>query len=141
LLEENLSTRKKSQTCRKSLTNFITYCCIEYISPWGAPGIANTFTESNRGTSRCVWSYNSWIYNYLCNHCLSPLTLWVRILLRWGVLDTTLCDKVSQWLGTGLWFSPETPVSSKESLNSNGQQYSTNINKENNHLPPNVYIQ
>jgi len=27
------------------------------------------------------WSYGSWIYNYLCNKCLSPLTLWVRILL------------------------------------------------------------
>jgi len=25
------------------------------------------------------WSYCSWIYNYLCNQCLSPLTLWVRI--------------------------------------------------------------
>ena len=28
-----------------------------------------------------------------------------------GVLDTTLCDKVCQWL-TGQWFSPCTPVSS-----------------------------
>ena len=27
------------------------------------------------------WSYGSWIYYYLCNQCLSPLTLWVRILL------------------------------------------------------------
>jgi hypothetical protein len=27
------STRKKPLTCRKSLANFITYCCIEYISP------------------------------------------------------------------------------------------------------------
>ena len=44
------------------------------------------------------WSYGSWIYNYLCNEYLSPLTLWVRILLRWGVLDTTLCDEVCQWL-------------------------------------------
>jgi hypothetical protein len=25
------------------------------------------------------WSYGSWTYNYLCNHCLSPLKLWVRI--------------------------------------------------------------
>ena len=24
----------------------------------------------------------------------------------WGVLDTTLCDKVCQWLATGRWFSP-----------------------------------
>ena len=29
-----------------------------------------------------------------------------------GVLDTTLCDKVCQWLATGWWFSPGTPVSS-----------------------------
>jgi hypothetical protein len=27
------------------------------------------------------WLYGSWIYNYICNQCLSPLTLWVRILL------------------------------------------------------------
>jgi hypothetical protein len=39
----------------------------------------------------------SWIYNYLCNQCLYPLTLWVWILLRQGVLDTTLCDKVFKY--------------------------------------------
>jgi len=22
-----------------------------------------------------LWSYGSWMYNYLCNHCLSPLKL------------------------------------------------------------------
>ena len=32
--------------------------------------------------------------------------------LRQGLLDTTLCDKVCQSLGTGQWFSPGTPVSS-----------------------------
>jgi len=42
------------------------------------------------------WSYGSWIYYYLCNQCLSPLKLWVRItLLGQGVLDTTICDKIS----------------------------------------------
>ena len=40
------------------------------------------------------WLYGSWIYNYLCNQCLSPLKLWVRILLMRGVLDATICDKV-----------------------------------------------
>ena len=30
------------------------------------------------------WSYCSWIYNYLCNQCLSPLKLWVQILLKAG---------------------------------------------------------
>ena len=63
------------------------------------------------GPSRS-WSYGSWIYNYLCNQHLSALTLWVWIPLRWDVLDTTLCDKVCQWLVTGWWFSPCPPVSS-----------------------------
>jgi hypothetical protein len=39
-----------------------------------------------------LWSYGSWIYNYLCNQRLSPLTLWVLIPFRRSVLDTTLCD-------------------------------------------------
>ena len=58
------------------------------------------------------WSYGSWIYNYLCNQCLSvsPLT-WDRTPLMQGVLDTTSCDKVCQWLAAGRWFSPGTPVS------------------------------
>ena len=57
---------------------------------------------------RPLWwrSYVSWTYNYLCNQCLSPLKLPVRITLRRGVLDTTWCDKVCQWHAAGQWFSP-----------------------------------
>ena len=58
------------------------------------------------------WSYGSWVYNYLCNRCLSPLKLWVRIPLRRGVCDTTICDKVCQWHAADRWFSPGTLVSS-----------------------------
>jgi hypothetical protein len=29
-----------------------------------------------------AWSYGSWIYNYICNQCLSSLMLWVRISIR-----------------------------------------------------------
>ena len=59
-----------------------------------------------------MWSglYGSWIYNYLCNQCLSPLT-WVPIPLRWAVLDTTLYDKVCHWHPAGRWFSLGTGVS------------------------------
>jgi hypothetical protein len=32
LVEEKWSTQRKPQTCRKSLTNFITLCCIKYTS-------------------------------------------------------------------------------------------------------------
>jgi hypothetical protein len=55
------------------------------------------------------WSYGSWIYNYLCNQCLPPLMMWVRISIR--ARCATLCDEVCQWLAIGLWFSPGPPVS------------------------------
>jgi len=38
--------------------------------------------------------------------------LWVWILHRLGVLETTLCDEDCQWLAAGQWFSPGTLVSS-----------------------------
>jgi hypothetical protein len=41
------------------------------------------FSTIFRGDQFYWWrkqkSYASWIYNYLCNQCLSPLTLWVWI--------------------------------------------------------------
>jgi hypothetical protein len=57
------------------------------------------------------WSYGSWIYNYLCNHCLSPPMLWVPnptqmrctwYIIMWQSLSVTC----------GLWFSPGTLISS-----------------------------
>ena len=59
---------------------------------------------TNQGS---MWqrSYGNWIYNYLCNQCLSPLTLWERIQLKWNVIDTILCDNVCQWLEAGRWLS------------------------------------
>jgi len=60
------------------------------------------------------WSYGSWIYYYLCNQCLSPLRLWVQILIR--ARCTTLCDKVFEWLGTNLCFSLGPPVSSTNKI-------------------------
>jgi len=47
------------------------------------------------------WSYGSWIYSYLCNQCISPLTLWIRTPLMsrctrcsimWSSLTIT-CDR------------------------------------------------
>ena len=58
------------------------------------------------------WSYGSWIYNYLYNQCLPPLKLWVRTPFMVGLLDTTICDKVFQWLATSWWFSLGTSISS-----------------------------
>ena len=78
----------------------IKWCTLKNLTP----SVAFKFNGGYRG--RMVVS------NYLCNQYLSSLTLWVRIPLRWGVLDTALCDRVCQWLAIGRWFSPGTPVSS-----------------------------
>ena len=34
------------------------------------------------------------------------------LFLLFSTVDTALCDKVCQWLTSGRWFSPDTPVSS-----------------------------
>ena len=61
-----------------------------------------------RGCDRMVVGFTN--YLHVCNQCLSPLMLWVRISIK--ARCTTLCDKVCQWLATGRWFSPGPPVSS-----------------------------
>jgi hypothetical protein len=71
---------------------------------------------------QCARSYDSWIYNYLCNQCLSPLMLWVRISIR--ARCTTLCDTVCQWLTTCRWFPPCHTISS---TNKTDRHYITEI--------------
>jgi hypothetical protein len=67
-------------------------------------GMVTSLIWGRRGRDRMV------VYNYLCNQCLSPLMLWVRISIR--ARCTTLYDTICQWLATGRWFSPDPPVSS-----------------------------
>ena len=61
-------------------------------------------------SSFCLYIKNilyCWIYNYLCNQCLSPLTLWVRSPFM------AKCTRYNiMWFATGRWFSPGIPVSS-----------------------------
>jgi hypothetical protein len=49
--------------------------------------------EGCRGRDRMVIGF---IYNYLCNQCLSPLKLKFEPRSWRGVLDITLCDKACQ---------------------------------------------
>jgi hypothetical protein len=48
-------------------------------------------------------SYSIWYHHYSCEFASRSWR---------GVLDTTLCDQVCQWLATGWWFSPGTSLSS-----------------------------
>jgi hypothetical protein len=49
-----------------------------------------------KGAQSWSWSYGSLIYDYLCNQCISQLTLWVQILHMLGVLDTTYVSDLGQ---------------------------------------------
>ena len=65
---------------------------------WEKKNSCYPITQEYRGSHGC-----GWIYNYICNQCLSLL---IRCQLEphswWDVLDTTLCDKVCQCLATSL---------------------------------------
>jgi hypothetical protein len=47
--------QRKPLTCRKSLTNFITQCCIEYISPWAGLELTTLVVIS----TDCIGNYKS----------------------------------------------------------------------------------
>jgi hypothetical protein len=84
------------------------YIIYELTVPFSLSILSYTPMTGRHGRDRMIVRFKT----TKCNHCLSLLTLWVRIPLKRGVLDTTLSDKVCQWLSTGLWFSLGTPVSS-----------------------------
>jgi len=56
---ENRSTRRKQPTCRKSLTNFITYCCIEYTSSWKGFELTTLVVISTDCTGSCQSNYHT----------------------------------------------------------------------------------
>jgi len=60
--------------------------------------------RGRRGCGRMVYWYAISAYRHLS--CELESHSWR------GVLDTTLCDTVCQWLAAGRWFSYGTPVSS-----------------------------
>jgi hypothetical protein len=80
------------------------------------------------------WLFGSWIYNYLCNKCLSPLMLWVRISIR--VRCTTLCDKVCQWFTTDQWFSLGPPVLSTNKTGRHNIKYIVESGKKHHKTKP-----
>ena len=78
-----------------------SYCSIEVVTKTGFTAVITITVGGCRGRDRLVVGFTT-TYGIT----------WVRIPLRRGVLDTTLCDKVCQWPPAGQWFSPGTTVSS-----------------------------
>ena len=54
----NGRTQRKPATCRKSLTNFITLCCIEYISPWTGFKLTTFVVICTNCTGSCKSNYH-----------------------------------------------------------------------------------
>ena len=50
------------------------------------------------------------------NPAAAPLPPFTYMPLRWGVLGTTICDKVCGWLAADSWFFSGTPVSSSNNI-------------------------
>ena len=76
--------------------------------------------------------------------CLEYKTLNITATCTWYrsmilVLDTTLCDKVCQWLAAGWWFSPDTPISSTNKTDHH-DIYNWNIVESGNKPPPLFWV-
>ena len=71
-----------------SVWSIIIFCYvynnISILIDWWLLLLIEVYTYSNWS-----WSQSSWIYSYLCNQCLSSLSLWVQTPLRRGALDTS----------------------------------------------------
>jgi hypothetical protein len=94
---------------------FITFVrCILYLLIWNILDTSCSMMISYYyWKSSWSWSYCSWIYNYLCNQCLSPLTLQVRIsrssevysIQHYVIKLSVSCDRSVVFL-RALWFLP-----------------------------------
>ena len=57
--EGNRSTGRKPPTCRKSLTNFITSCCVEYTSPRTGFELTILVVKGTDGIGSCKSNYHT----------------------------------------------------------------------------------
>ena len=89
--------------------HFLNIWILVAIQTWAVFQFYHMITRLNvKGNGRGHLGHDRMVVGFIttneCNQCLSPLTLWVRIPFRRGVFNTTLCDKVRQWLAAGWWF-------------------------------------
>jgi hypothetical protein len=77
----NGSTRRKPPTChRKSLTNFITLCCIEYTSPLANLGQSKESQYINRNVMKI--QYNVPVMAYHSRETITEVILPINLLIK-----------------------------------------------------------
>ena len=88
--------------CLCSVSCVECYLCLWIVHSYLTLRFSLTFI-CNYGVS-WSWSYGSWIDNYLCNKCISHWSYEFESHSWQGVVNTTLCDQVCQWLPADRWF-------------------------------------
>jgi len=101
----NRSTRRKPLTCRKSLTNFIPYYCIEHTTPWTGFELRTLMVKGTNCTGSCkqtiirsrprrhLTSFEP-VYDYGINRC-SFYTGWEELKNTKGVMRIHKLTNVS----------------------------------------------
>ena len=91
---------------------FIYYFCRPPLLAVKVVTMTTTMTWKNKGET--TWIQQEWcltgLNRTIITHSIHKIRLMVGTQVkgsesRSGVIDTTLCDKVYQWLATGWWFS------------------------------------
>ena len=68
-------SQRKPLTCHKSLTNFITNCCIEYTSPWTGYELTTLVVLGTNCTGSCQSNYHTITTTTAPNKCIIFLQL------------------------------------------------------------------
>jgi hypothetical protein len=109
LIVEHTTVTLKCRTAIKALFLYFNLCPSVMLDSLSCSFtyISFLFPRGRRGRDRMVVGFTT-------TYAISAYHHWCEFKSRSGrgVLDTTLCDKVYQWLATGQWFSQGPPVSS-----------------------------
>ena len=121
----NRSTRRKPPTCRKPLTNCITWCCIEYTWPRAEFELITLVVICTDCIDSCKSNYRTATHSQRGNNpnkitasrCLRYIDFYIAIDL--DCIKLSFCFFILAVflphhfeLTTDRWFSPGTPVSS-----------------------------
>jgi len=110
-----LTFQHKKTSHRHIISCKIRFFRREASVPSMVPFIISSFTKKVNVYYKLGRGCDRMVVGFATTYTISAYHHWrseIESRSRWGVLDTTLCDKVCQWLATCRWFSPNTPVSS-----------------------------
>ena len=87
---------EKTTKCQKSLTNFITLCCIEYIPPWAGFELTTLVVIGTDCTGSCDSNFHTTTtVSYKGFVSSNIVTILLSSLMNLSVPDDVLCTKLN----------------------------------------------